>query len=250
MNRDSLAAWRTGAVAAILAALLGIAGSNTATATPAGAAHRPHADVPVEAAQAYKLTVTEEAPPGELDEALRAHVADSALTVSTAADEPIMDIWFAEELPAPDSPPVDPAVAYGSLNEGVVLAVMRFHREHRDFRDQSVPAGTYVARYLRQPNDGNHLGETTYRDFAVLVPPTTGSPGPQRFDVTLGQALQLNTHPFVWGLWPADFVSVAAEPGIASFDADKWAVKLSLPRADGSTLTIALTVVGNERHYY
>jgi len=198
----------------------------------------------------YKLATTDTPPPGELNEAILEHVADRGLTVSTADDEPIMDLWFARQLPEPDSPPVDPAVAYGSLQEGVVLAVMRLHREHRDFRDQSVPAGTYVVRYLRQPDDGNHIGETTYRDFAVLVSATARSAGPQRFDVTLGRALQLNTHPFVWGLWPADYVPATEQPGIASFEPDKWAVKLSMPRADGSTQALALVVVGNERHYY
>ena len=106
-----------------------------------------------------------------------------------------------------------------------------------------------MARYLRQPDDGNHLGETSYRDFAVLVPATARSAGPQRFDATLGQALQLNTHPFVWGLWPASYVTPATEPGISMADADKWALKLTLPREDGDSLTLAMIFVGHERHY-
>ena len=120
---------------------------------------------------------------------------------------------------------------------------------HGHFRDQSVPAGVYVARYLRQPDDGNHLGETSYRDFAVLVPASARSAGPQRFDVTLGQALQLNTHPLVWGLWPADLLNVPEEPGIGAIDDEKWAVKLSVPREDGDPLRLAFVVVGHERHY-
>jgi len=201
-------------------------------------------------AQDYTLGQTADGPPADLSDAIRAYVSEAALTVSAADGDAIMDIWFARQLPAPGTPPIDPAVSYGAMNEGVVLAVMRLHREHRDFRDQSVPPGTYVVRYLRQPDDGNHLGETTYRDFAVLVPATARSVAPQSFDVTLGQALQLNTHPFTWGLWPAGYVVAAEDPGLASFEPDKWAVKLSLPRADGSTQPLAMVVVGNERHYY
>jgi hypothetical protein len=219
---------------------------------PAMAGHPAHAGVDSPArstAQDYRLSVTDEGPPADITDAIRAHVADTALTVSTATDEPIMDIWFARELPAPAPPESHPGIAYGTLNEGVVLAVMRLHREHRDFRDQAVRAGVYVARYLRQPDDGNHLGETTYRDFAVLVSPDADSPGPQGFDETLQQALQLNLHPFAWGLWPAAQVPATETPGIATFQPGKWAVKLSLPRADGSALDIALVVVGNEWHY-
>lgn len=190
-------------------------------------------------------------PPDGIDDDLRPALHEEALTITGPDDEAVIDLWFVRRLPAPSTPPGHPLVNYGTLPEGSLLGVMRLHREHRDFRDQSVPPGVYAVRYLRQPVDGKHLGETTYRDFAVLVPaPTASSPEPQRFDVTLGQALQLNTHPFVWGLWPADYVMAAEQPGIASIDGDKWAIKLQLPRADGGSQPLALVVVGNERHYY
>ena len=38
-------------------------------------------------------------------------------------------------------------------------------------------------------------------------------------------------------------------PGIASHEADKWAVKLALPRTEGDPLMLAMVVVGNERIY-
>lgn len=204
---------------------------------------------PLWAQDPYKLTITDGSPPEDLQESIAQYVEDHSLTILTADDQPLMDLWFARQLPAPTDPNPHPGLAYNTLNEGVVLAVMRLHREHNDFRDQPVGAGIYVARYLRQPDDGNHLGETTYRDYAVLTTPETNSVGPQEFDKTLEQALELNLHPFAWGLWPANEVATASEPGIAAFQSDKWAIKLSLPREDGSTITIAMVVVGNEWHY-
>lgn len=198
--------------------------------------------------ESYQLTITEAAPPDGITAAIAEHVQGKSLNVLTAGGEPIMDIWFARELPAPTDPDPHPGIAFGTLNEGVVLAVMRLHREHHDYRDQPVGPGVYVARYLRQPDDGNHLGETTYRDFAVLVRPSTDSPAPQGFQETLDQALELNLHPFAWGLWPQDQVP-GEVPGIASFQPDKWAVKINLARADGSSLPIAFVVAGNEWHY-
>ena len=197
----------------------------------------------------YRLTITDGGPPESLENSIAQYVEDQSLTVLNGDNEPLMDLWFARQLPAPTDPNTHPGVAYSTLNEGVVLAVMRLHQEHNDFRDQPVGAGIYLARYLRQPDDGNHLGETTYRDYAVLTTPKADSVGPQGFEETLNQALDLNLHPFAWGLWPANEVVTESEPGIAAFQPDKWAVKLSLPREDGSSITIAMVVAGNEWHY-
>jgi len=197
----------------------------------------------------YKLTITDGGPPESLENSIAQYVEDQSLTVLNGDNEPLMDLWFARQLPAPTDPNTHPGVAYSTLNEGVVLAVMRLHQEHNDFRDQPVGAGIYLARYLRQPDDGNHLGETTYRDYAVLTTPKADSVGPQGFEETLDQALDLNLHPFAWGLWPVNEVVTESEPGIAAFQPDKWAVKLSLSREDGSSITIAMVVAGNEWHY-
>ena len=39
-----------------------------------------------------------------------------------------------------------------------------------DFRDQGIPAGTYILRYSQQPVDGAHVGTSTTRDFLALLP--------------------------------------------------------------------------------
>jgi len=199
----------------------------------------------------YTLTASDSPLPEGLHEAVVEHVRKQALTVVGPDGEPLMDLWFAREIPGPVAPSSHPAVKYPDLSEGVVLAVMRLHRGHRDFRDQAVPAGTYVVRYLRQPDDGDHLGETTFRDFGALTSIAAArSAGPQSFDATLDLALQLNTHPLVWGLWPGDSVVTPELPGIASYEADKWAVKLSMPRTEGDPLMLAMVVVGSERIYH
>lgn len=203
------------------------------------------------AAGDYAVEARETALPEGLADELLAALSPTALTVLRPDGEPLMDLWFVGSLPAPTSPPPDPAVNYGSVPEGAVLGVMRLHAEHRDYRDQAVPAGVYVMRYLQQPADGNHLGETTFRDFAVLVPTSTvSSAQPQDFVQTLEQALGLNTHPLVWGLWPADLVVAPTVPGIVNFEPDKWGLRVDLPRKEGDTVQVALVVVGNERSFY
>jgi len=199
----------------------------------------------------YGVRPGPETPPEGISDDLRPELREEALTITGPDDEPVIDLWFVRLLPPPATPPGHPLVNYGTLPEGSLLGIMQVHREHRDFRDQPVPAGVYAVRYLRQPVDGKHLGETTYRDFAVLVPaPTASSPGAQRFDVTLGQALQLNTHPFVWGLWPSSRVSTPEVPGVANYESDRWALRVDIPRDEGDPLAMALVVAGNEKSFY
>jgi len=210
------------------------------------------AAVPAPGRQAfgYTLTTTPGPRPEGLGEPVAEHVREEGLTVIGPDGEPLMDLWFARQIPGPKVSSSHPGVMYANLPEGVVLAVMRLHRVHRDFRDQAVPAGTYVVRYLRQPDDGDHLGETTFRDFGALTRiDAARSVGPQDFEVTLEQALQLNTHPLVWGLWPGDYVVTPGLPAIASYEAGKWAVKLPLLRTEGDPLMLAMVVVGSERIY-
>lgn len=203
------------------------------------------------AAADYSVRSGPAALPDVIAEGLRPTLRQEALTITGPQDDPVLDLWFVRRLAAAAPSREHPLVNYGALAEGSVLGAMQVHREHRDFRDQPVPPGVYVLRYLRQPQDGKHLGETTYRDFAVLVPPAdAASAEPRPFDVILGQALQLNTHPLVLGLWPASHVATVHVPAVVNFDSDKWALRVDLPREDGDPLAIGLVVAGNERSYY
>ncbi len=68
----------------------------------------------------------------------------------------------------------DPASGFGirmkTIPEGALIGVVNFPDGGHDFREQSVPAGVYTMRYALHPEDGNHMGVASSRDFAVLTP--------------------------------------------------------------------------------
>ena len=51
-----------------------------------------------------------------------------------------------------------------------MLGALRFPGEGHDYRDQTIAKGVYTLRYGLQPVNGDHLGVSTYRDYALLVP--------------------------------------------------------------------------------
>ena len=75
------------------------------------------------------------------------------------------------------------AVLFPVLAEGELLGALRFPGEGHDYRDQTIAKGVYTLRYGFQPVNGDHLGVSTYRDYALLVPAAKdkalGGPAPE-----------------------------------------------------------------------
>ena len=197
-------------------------------------------------AQTPTLATTAVTVPEEVPAAATAALADGSLTL-TLNDAPVMNLWLTAEAPAAAAAGTGGQLEYATLPVGTFVGVMQLLRPHIDYRDQLAPVGVYALRYLQQPVDGNHIGVTIFRDFLVLTPLETAA------DLTalsseeaLAAALLLNTHPFTWGLWPANEVPVQEVPGLASVDGNKWALEVEIPRAEGAPLRLALVVIGSE----
>ena len=47
---------------------------------------------------------------------------------------------------------------------------MQFPGEGHDYRDQTIAKGVYTIRYGLQPVNGDHLGVSPFRDYALLLP--------------------------------------------------------------------------------
>ena len=74
---------------------------------------------------------------------------------------------------------------FSSIRRNELLGTIELKQEWRDYRGQTVPAGTYEMRYAVQPLLKDHAGTSEWRDFAML----TGSAS--------------SRHPFVMALVPA-----------------------------------------------
>lgn len=118
----------------------------------------------------YRIEAMDEAPPKDLADAIRGELQEKGYRI-TAGDKPFADVWLRKAVPA-GSKPEGPkgAIQFPFLGEGELLGAMRYAAEGYDYRDQSILEGSYTLRYGLQPVNGDHLGVSPFRDYALLVP--------------------------------------------------------------------------------
>ena len=196
-------------------------------------------------AQNYKVEQANAAPPAELSAAVRAVLGDQVLRVS-GPNALISEIWVRKEVPAKSAPSQDLGITYGQLDEGTVVAAIRFPADLKDYRRQLVHAGVYVLRYCLSPVNGNHQGVAPQRDFLIAVPaavdqdPATVS---EAQTIELGRKTTGTTHPSVWSLFPGAGDAGAAPVITHDTDNDLWI--LSFTATIGSApARIGLVVAG------
>ncbi len=79
------------------------------------------------------------------------------------------DFWLRQQLPQRASSG-ELGVDFGSLPDGALVGVVVFGVTWSDYRKQPIAPGVYTMRYGVQPADGDHTGQTYFRDFLMLVP--------------------------------------------------------------------------------
>lgn len=105
---------------------------------------------------------------GAVSPEIAALLAPSGFKVSKGG-QVLCEIWLAKEWPLAADAKTSPEILY-PLTLGQLIGVARYPRKAADFRDQEIPAGTYVIRYAQQPVDGAHVGTSPTRDFFALLP--------------------------------------------------------------------------------
>lgn len=81
----------------------------------------------------------------------------------------LVTFWLLET-PPKQEPTGEFGVDFGALPPGGLVGVVEFHRDWSDYRKRIVAAGVYSMRYGIQPADGDHTGQTYFRDFLMLLP--------------------------------------------------------------------------------
>jgi hypothetical protein len=59
---------------------------------------------------------------------------------------------------------------WSGVDSGTLVGAVRVSGEFKEIRGKSVKPGVYTLRYGLQPQNGDHLGISTYRDFLLLSP--------------------------------------------------------------------------------
>jgi hypothetical protein len=199
-------------------------------------------------AQGYKIESAAVAAPAELSAAVRDTLSPQALRVSGPSGV-ICEIWLRKNVPG-QAATQNLGVIYTQLQEGTLVAAIRFPSQLKDYRRQDVKAGVYTLRYALSPVNGNHQGVAPQRDFLLAIPAAADQ---DPANVTAAQTIELSkkststNHPSVWSLAPADGAAGAAPAITHDSDADLWIAQFSIPIAAGGApapVRMGLVVAG------
>ena len=101
-------------------------------------------------------------PPAELAAGVAARLAPAAKITSGAAT---LEIWLVQKLERSADGP-----GWANVDNGSLVGALRVSGEFKEIRGKAVKPGVYTLRYGLQPQNGDHLGISTFRDFVLLSP--------------------------------------------------------------------------------
>lgn len=111
----------------------------------------------------------------------------------------VLDFWFVKSLP------VKPDSGWGAVREGALVGAVVISSEFRDIRGRLIKPGVYTLRYGLQPQNGDHLGVSPFREFLLLIPaPLDQDPADREQEATIDLSTKAvgGSHPAVWSIDP------------------------------------------------
>jgi hypothetical protein len=99
--------------------------------------------------------------PPELSAPIAARLTPAAKVVAGAAT---LEIWLVNKLETTGGP------GWSGVDSGTLVGAMRVSGEFKEIRGKVVKPGVYTLRYGQQPQNGDHLGISMFREFLLLSP--------------------------------------------------------------------------------
>ncbi len=196
------------------------------------------------AAQAPTVSKHADPPPTELADPIEALLAPGGPRVTIGAKT--IDFWFVKSLPL-KSGTTD--VSWSSVEEGALVGATRVSAAHIEIRGKTLKAGIYTLRFALQPQNGDHLGASPYREFLLLGPVgADNSPAALGHDGAVELAKQAigTSHPAAWSIDPPQTTAPAGtlqknDIGLTSVIVE---VPVSRDGQDAGTLKFGIVVQG------
>lgn len=195
---------------------------------------------------AYAQTLTPSAlaapPPAELSAGIKGELQKSGFKV--AAGDITLDLWWvnAVKLTAEGD-------GWDNVDSGTLVGAVRITGNFKEIRGKPVKAGVYTLRYGLQPQNGDHLGISPFREFLVLSPAAVDQdPKTTGFDgaVALSKQTIGTSHPAGLSLDPP----VATETPLSVYSNEQGhkGVVFEVPRSVGGkpagALRFGLILIG------
>jgi hypothetical protein len=181
-------------------------------------------------------------PPAELSASVKSELQKTGFKI--VAGDATLEFWWVAALKMSAE-----GEGWENVESGTLAGALRVTGNFKEIRGKPVKPGVYTLRYGLQPQNGDHLGISTYREFLLLSPAaadqdakTTGFDGA----VALSKQTIGTSHPAALSLDPP----VATDAALSSYANDQGhkGVVFEVPRsANGKaagTLRFGLILIG------
>ena len=111
---------------------------------------------------APSVTPLSEKPPADLAAGVASRLTPAAKIAIGAAT---LDIWLVQTLERTAEGP-----GWSNVDSGTLVGAVRVTGEFKEIRGKVVKPGVYTLRYGLQPQNGDHLGISMFREFLLLSP--------------------------------------------------------------------------------
>jgi hypothetical protein len=153
---------------ALLAALLGGAAAGAIGGAPRASARARPADEP-RLAPLSKPADPAPKLPDSIPEAIAKLLDPRGVRLTGGDGKPVCELWLRSEVPLSKKATSESRVQLVTIPFGTLIGALRVTGGMTDYRNQALAPGCYGLRIGWQPVDGNHLGTSDSRDFAVVT---------------------------------------------------------------------------------
>lgn len=163
-------------------------------------------------AQPLSPSALQAPPPAELSAGVKAELQKSGFKV--VSGETTLELWWAVALKVTAQ-----GEGWEYVDNGTLVGAVRITGSFKEIRGKPVKPGVYTLRYGLQPQNGDHLGISSYREFLLLSPAAVDQdPKTTGFDgaVALSKQTIGTSHPAALSLDPP----LAPDPPLSTYSND------------------------------
>jgi hypothetical protein len=186
-----------------------------------------------------KVSPLPETPPAGLAPAIAAALQSSG--VKAVAGGATLEIWLAQAIATSGDGP-----GWSVVDSGTLVGAMRVSGAFKEIRGKVVAPGVYTLRYGLQPQNGDHLGISTFREYLVISPAGVDTdPKVLGFDgvVALSKQVIGTSHPAALSIDPPEDAPGAVMSTYKN-DLGHDGIVFEVPRRPAGTIKFGLIVSG------
>jgi hypothetical protein len=197
----------------------------------------------------YKVAPASQPSASDVPQAILSLLAPQGESFQSTSGTALCEVWFRKGIPVTKGASASADVIYGGMTVGEFVGVIHFPQKTTDYRGQTIKPGYYTLRYAQIPQDGNHMGVSTYRDFLLMSPVAADTQPSQdlAFDalVKLSRQTAGTGHPAILMLDPPSQASSATFPAAVADDQGNWTLQVKLDTSgQPAQLPFAVVLVG------